>query len=85
MELRLARTPHRCRFWVSSSGTGRRVMISFALATTPSCRPSENRLPPNGGAETRPDCKTTLPNERGAHDRPPLPRSTAPSCATFQL
>jgi hypothetical protein len=85
MELRLALTPRRRRFWVSSSGTGRRTMISFAPATTPSSRPSENRPPPNGGAETRPDCKTTLPNERGAHDRPSLPRSTVPSCAAFQL
>ena len=29
MELGLARTPRRRRFWVSSSGTGRRAIISF--------------------------------------------------------
>ena len=85
MELRLALTPRRCRFWISSSGTGKWAMISFPRPCPPSSRTSEDRLPPNGGVETHPGFKTTLPDERGAHDRPPLPQSTAPSCATFQL
>jgi len=38
MELRLAQTPLRRCFWVSSSGTGKRVMISFRSATAPSSR-----------------------------------------------
>ena len=83
MELRLALTPPRCRFWISSSGTGKRAMISFPRPRPPSSRTSEDRPPSNEGAETHPGCKTTLPDERGAHDRPPLPRSTTPCCATF--
>ena len=73
MELRLALTPRRCRFWISSSGTGKWAMISFPRPRPPSSHTSEDRPPPNGGAETHPGCKTTLPDEQGAHDRPPLP------------
>ena len=36
------------------------------------------------GAETHPGCKATLPDERGARNRPLLPRGTALSCAAFQ-
>ena len=85
MELRLALSPRRRRFWVSSSGTGRQAMISFAPATTPSSHPSENRPPPNGDVETRPGCKTTLPTERGNLDRPSLPLSAVPNYAAFQM
>jgi len=84
MGLRLTlKLPAGAYSWVSSSYTGRRAVFSFLLGMAASRRTTLTaRLL---GAKTRCGSKTTLPDETGTLHRPPLPRRTILSCATFQL